>query len=983
MIRLLKNILVLILLTLVSITSQSQIKSIGIPNIINFSRDDYHASTQNWAVAQDKRGIMYFGNNDGLLEFDGVNWRLIQMPNSSVVKSIAVDKNGKVYVGAYGEFGYLQATQNGVLSYVSLVNLLPEDIKNFGDIWKIYETNKGVIFQSFSEIFLYANNEIKIIAQKRDFQFSFFVNNEWYITERNKGLLKLIDEKLIPVKGGDIFKNNIWSMLPFNNNNKILIGSSNQGLFILENDSIRKWNVPSNSFLKENQIFCAVKVKDYFAFGTILNGILIIDKDGNPIQHINREKGLQNSTILSIYADNYDNLWLGLDNGIDYVITNSPFTSIVNENKIGAGYTSYIYDDKLYLGTNQGLFYKKWLESGDPLNDNLEYKMVKNTQGQVWDLFEYENKLYCGHNNGTYLIKDDKAELLSDIMGGWLLFNLPDQENTMLQGTYTGIVKYKLGDNSKWEISKIPGFNESCRMIEPYLGKENYTLWISHGYKGVYRIDLNKSLNKIINLNFYNNLSGLATNFDNNVLRFNDEIIFTNNTGIYNFDEDQQEFVLNNELMQLFGDNGILREIVKDKSGRFWFIQGDEMGLVKKLNDGNYKVSRTLFKSFDGSFVRSFEHFLPYNDESVIVATEDGFTHFSTDFVKDIDIPYNTLIRSIVTANDSLLFDGAFVDSSGHIINNQDNSQIYFLPYKFNNLKIDYSSTHYENIKNIEYKFYLEGFDNEWSDWTEKTNKEYTNLKDGTYIFNIKAKNVFNIESDISSIKFVINPPWYRSIIAYLLYGCIVIFFAWSVVITIRKRIDRERKFLQLKQKKELQQQKINHENDVLSAQQEIVKLRNEKLRIENEKNKDEVELKTKELASYAMQITQKNESLFEIKEQLKHISKKVNPDAQKYLQKLIRNIEQNTNPKDDWDKFEVYFDQVYEDFTKRIRDQFSNLTPNDIKLCAYLRMNLSTKEIAPLLNISIRGVEISRYRLRKKLNLPKNENLIDFMMSL
>ena len=209
------------------------------------------------------------------------------------------------------------------------------------------------------------------------------------------------------------------------------------------------------------------------------------------------------------------------------------------------------------------------------------------------------------------------------------------------------------------------------------------------------------------------------------------------------------------------------------------------------------------------------------------------------------------------------------------------------------------------------------------------------------------------------------------------------VLFTLLTIRIIRRRIEKEKRYLQLKQEKELHQQKRDHENEVLSAQQEIVKLRNEKLRIENEKNKAEVDLKTKELASYAMQVTQKNESLFEIKEQLKHVSQKVNPDAQKYLQKLIRNIEQNTKQKDDWEKFEVYFDQVYEDFMKRLRDHFPNLTPNDIKLCAYLRMNLSTKEIAPLLNISIRGVEISRYRLGKKLNLPKNENLIDFMMNL
>ncbi|OFX90011.1 MAG: hypothetical protein A2W99_08360 [Bacteroidetes bacterium GWF2_33_16] len=982
MIKFARYTILLILFSFIILNGNSQIKSIGIPNITNFSRQDYNASTQNWAALQDKRGILYFGNNEGLLEFDGVHWRLIQMPNTSAVRSICTDKSGTIYVGAFGEFGYLKTGENGKLKYISFVELVPDYLRNFGDIWKIYETENGIIFQSFSEIFLYKNNTLKVIAQKRFFHFSFLVNGELYITEKNKGLLKLKDEKLIPIKGGKIFDNNIWTMLPFKDN-RILIGTTKNGLYVLENDSVNVWNVPSNPFLKQNHIYCATKVKDYFAIGTILNGLVIIDEKGIPKQHVNRDKGLQNNTVLSIYADNSDNLWLGLDNGIDYVLTNSPFTNIVNESKIGAGYVSYIFKNKLYLGTNQGLFYKEWSEPENPLKNNLDFKMIENTQGQVWSIYEFNNKLYCGHNNGTYVIDNEEAKLISENMGGWLLLNVPDKENTMLQGTYAGILKYETTNNISWKITKIGDFNESCRMIEPYLGKDNYTLWISHVYKGIYRIDLNKNLDKINQLHFYDSLNGLTTNFGNNVLRFNDEIIFTNKTGIYNYNEDQQRFELNNELMRLFGENGSVRKIFKDNYSHWWFIQGNKMGMIKKLSDGSYKVDREIFNSFSGNFVRDFEHLYPYNDESVIIATENGFAHFSKNFIKETDIPFNTLIRSIKTTNDSIIFDGAFADSSGNIINTQLNNQIQYLPFRYNNIKIEYSSTYYENIKDIVYKYYLEGFDHEWSEWTKRTVKEYTNLKEGNYVFKVKAKNVFNIESEVSSYKFVIHPPWYRSLVAYIAYVSLIILVTWITIITIRKRIEIEKRRLKLKQKKELHQQKINHKNEVLSAQQEIVKLRNEKLRIENEKNKAEVELKTKELASYAMQITQKNETLYSMKEQLVYISKKINPDAQKYLQKLIKSIEEKTNKMEDWEKFEGYFDHVYENFTKRIREKYPNLTPNDIKLCAYLRMNMTTKEIAPLLNISVRGVEISRYRLRKKLNLPQNENLIDFLMNL
>lgn len=978
MIKLPKYLLV-ILFSFVCFLGKSQIKSIGVPTIYNYSRHDYNASTQNWTIIQDKRGVLYVGNNDGVLEFDGINWKKITITNSSVIRSLATDKEGNIYVGAFNEFGRLEVTDDGGLEYKSLSTELDEELKNFGDIWKIHETENGIIFQSFSELFLFSNGKLEVLAQKREFQFSFYINNELFITERSRGLLKLIDEKLIPVAGGDVFENDVWTMLPFNNS-KILIGSRDKGLFILEENVIKKWDVGIDNFFIENKIYTGQVVKGSFAIGTILNGLIIIDTNGNPIQHINRRKGLQNNTVLSIYADNNDNLWLGLDNGIDYVVTNSPFTNLIHKSELGAGYTSCIYQGYLYLGTNQGVFYKKWKDVKDPLNENDDFKIIEGTQGQVWSLYIRNNQLLCGHNNGTYLIHHNKARQISGQMGGWLFVDIIDQAKSLLQGTYNGISRFQLNNNS-WSENKIEGFNESCRIIEIYLEKNNYTLWIGHGYKGIFRVKLNKQLDKILKIDFFNSKSGLQTDFDNSVLRFNDEVIFTNRYGIYSFDENSNQFVINSDLTNIFGTTDVLRKVVKDNEENLWFIQGEELGVVKRLNDGTFKVNRNQFKSFAGSFVRSFEHILPYEKGNLIIATEDGFTHLSADFDKDINIPFSVLIRSVRITGDSTLFDGAFQNEYGFLSKHQ--TSVKELPYKFNDIKFELSATHFENLKEIEFSYYLEGFDEEWSDWSERYTKEYTNLKAGVYTFHVKARNLFGIVTQESNYKFTIVPPFYKSLSAYIIYLLLLAIIVWGVVKLIKKRLRREKLLMELKQKKELQQQDINHRNTVLSAQQEIVKLRNDKLRAENEKNKAEVELKTKELASYAMQITQKNETLYNMKEQLKSISERVNPDAQKHLRKLIHSIEKDTNKKKDWEKFEKYFDQVYEDFTKIIRDKYPQLTPNDIKLCAYLRMNLSTKEIAPLLNISIRGVEVSRYRLRRKLNLDKDVNLIDFMMNI
>ncbi|MDZ7776779.1 MAG: hypothetical protein U5L09_14830 [Bacteroidales bacterium] len=133
------------------------------------------------------------------------------------------------------------------------------------------------------------------------------------------------------------------------------------------------------------------------------------------------------------------------------------------------------------------------------------------------------------------------------------------------------------------------------------------------------------------------------------------------------------------------------------------------------------------------------------------------------------------------------------------------------------------------------------------------------------------------------------------------------------------------------------------------------------------------MELKSKEAVSVAMQMTHKNEVLNEIKLKLMTVSQKVNEHAQGEIKKLIRTIESDVRMDKDWERFHKHFEDVHSGFFRSLREKYPELTPKDLRMCAYLRMNLSTKEIALISNISVRGAEISRYRLRKKLELDQD----------
>ncbi|RLD60590.1 MAG: hypothetical protein DRI95_15315, partial [Bacteroidetes bacterium] len=329
---LLINRLVLLFIFIFSflLTLSAQNMNRSLPFIKNHLKSEYKAATQNWAIVQDKRGILYFANNDGVLEFNGLNWKTYPVPNSSIVRSLAIDKDEKIWVGAYNEIGFLQANQIGEMEYVSITNLVPEKHKDFGEVWKIHPTEHGIYFQSFAAIFYYDYNKVKLIGSYSDYQFSYYINNRFFIQDKNKGLMELRGNSLFLIEGGDVFINpvEIWSMMLFDNDH-ILIATQQDGLFVYDGYKITKYKSKIEKFLVENQVFSSLKLDNgNFLFGTIQNGIIITNQKGELLQHINKERGLQNNTILSMFVYSNGQLWLGLDNGIDYLEINSAFSYI-------------------------------------------------------------------------------------------------------------------------------------------------------------------------------------------------------------------------------------------------------------------------------------------------------------------------------------------------------------------------------------------------------------------------------------------------------------------------------------------------------------------------------------------------------------------------------------------------------------------------------------------------------------------------------
>ena len=953
---------IFILLFLLPLAGISQVKKIGVPNIRNYPKAVYNAGTQNWGVAQDPDGFMYFANNDGVLRFDGLNWDLFQVTDHSPVRSVCIDENGVIYIGLNDDFGIFDTKSKNGPEFISLRGKLPESINETNVIWRIYDTQYGIIFQSFSYIFIYKDEAISVIKPEKAFNYSHYVSKRLFFHEPGVGLFEYINGFKHKVPWAEELKNTeILSIVSFYEN-QLLIGTAQDGWFEYKNGKLQKWDVPANKQVEKDIMYSAVKLEgNNVAMGTILNGLIIANSDGNIVQQLNRSKGLQNNTVLSLNNDHSGNLWLGLDNGIDYIELNSPLSYVSSADGISTGYCCEIYNDMLYLGTNQGLFAKPYYASS---NSNSEkFELVEGTEGQVWSLKLMNDQLLCGHNLGTFIVAGRKARNISEEAGGWMYIQLAEDSTLAIGGNFSGLSLYKF-ENNTWKFScKIKGFIESSRFIAE---DKNGNIWMSHDSKGIFRVKLNAERDSVTNIRIYGAKDGLPEDLGNRLLTIDDSWYISTIDGLYSYNDTTERFAKDEHMNTLLELDARLKFVKKDEQGNYWYITVGGVGVMHLNDDKTYTKITAPFMQLNDKLVREYEFLYVRGTDNVFIATEDGFAHYSSRIVAAYNNPFKSFITRVdIPFLDTVIFPG----------NNA--PELMKFPFNKNAFRFYFSAPFYQNPEQLEFSYFIDNYSDRWSSWSHDNYRDLTNLPENEYTFRVKALNSFGIESEEASFAFVITPPWYRSRMAMYAYIIFVIFLGLFASRIINKRFEKSKQKERRKHEKELRKKEIEFEQQSVLAEKEIIRLKNEKLEAEK------LSL-DKELANQTLNIVNKNKFLMKINLELKRVSEETTDNAvrtkmailKKRIDKEIDNQHQNKI-------FESYFEEVHAEFFDRLKAQFPHLSPKDLRLCAYIRMNMSTKEIATLLNISDRGVEISRYRLRKKLDLSRDVNLSSYLLNL
>ncbi len=912
-----------------------------LPPIVKYSSSSYGAGNQNWMIAQDKSNFIYFANNEGLLEFNGSNWTLYPSPNETIIRAVKVIDN-KIFTGSYMEFGYWIKKNDGQLKYTSLSKLIKSKIQDDEQFWNILSYDQWVVFQSLSRIYIYntKSNSFNIISPKSNIVKSFRTANSIYYQTINEGLFEIENGNSKLVCSNLTLQNNKIVNV-FSNDEGLLIETQYNGFFKLFGTNFSKFITDSGSEFASNSVYCSQMLSDgSFAIGTVSNGVFILSKDGKVKYHITQNRGLSNNTVLSLFEDDDKNLWIGLDNGINCINLQSQVRTFSDDTGIfGTVYASILHAGKLYIGTNQGLFFKEF-------QSNQDFKFIPGTKGQVWSLFENDGTLFCGHDSGTFIVENGTAKNIFYQSGTWKFEAVPNHKNLLLQGNYYGIsVLEKI--NNQWIFrNKISGFDYSSK----YFAITNaLQVYVSHEYKGIFRFQLD---NNFLKTNTFQTVESPKKGKNASLAKYNNEIYYAYKDGIFKLNKKTNQFEKDKLLSSIFEKGEYTSgKLIIDKSNKIWLFSKSYIHYFT-LNKLSYELKQNVIpipSSLTNSML-GYENISQLSNSVYLIGTTDGY--------------YTININDLSFKNYSVSISNIGVNKLNEKAQNFSIKEDGNFKYDQNNITISYTVPEYDKYINAEYQYLLEGIQDQWSEWSSKSTVNFKNLSPGDYKFKVKAKIANSLPENIAVYSFTVSKPWYFTNFAVFFYFISMLIGAYFVNKTYQNYYSKQR-------------EKLIEENNLLL---EIKELENSQqlMKVQNDQLSQDVDTKNRELAVSTMSLIKKNELLSLIKEDLKNTS----DDGNKNIKSVISTINKNISEEDTWNIFKEAFDNADKDFLKKVKMAHPSLTPNDLRLCAYLRLNLSSKEVAPLISISVRSVEIKRYRLRKKMDLSHEQGLVEYILS-
>jgi serine phosphatase RsbU (regulator of sigma subunit) len=856
--------------------------------IRNYTPEEYGTHPQNWwGIAQNSRGVMYFANFKGVLEFDGVYWRLHSIPNTPSVLSLGVDNDDVVYVGGVEEFGYMDADNQGKLNYVSLKSKLSGSDIDFINIWRVLITNQAVFFLSENQIFQWQNQTLQAIPANLFRGFGSVCDNLLFVYEVNKGICVVQDGRLMPLpQCGEMSMANVGLVyiIPFQSGKLLIL--TNKGFFsydlnLLYHNELKKYNftekvepdiikpfpIEVSDYINANNLNGALKINDHcFALLTFSGGLILINDQGKYVNVINKNRGLLDDTVYHAWLDKNKNLWVAMNYGLSYIETGSPITYFdENHGFSGLGVCLTHYNNRLYFGTFTGLYYLEDY-SQQPLGKKPNFQLIKKSGRQYFDFYVFKNKLYGAMSAGVTEIIDTKILRLIPC-GVSCSFGFSNKfPDYLFVGGLFGLYTFQptKPDTTINQSPSEPNNHDFPELKQHVILKiatdPEGDLWLTSQNRGIVYLKFSDHDLTKYQITFFTTKAGLP-NIELNFLtiiqgRF---LVATHKSGIYRGIVPASGNLADMyfEPDPLFSSSPIATskviDIKTDKKNRYWVLCNEHLISAVMRPGGSMQFSLQPYKQISSSLT------FPYIDKHNVIwlpTTSKRVFRFDQAKEKDYQTLFYTLIRKVSTTNANVLYFGCYTAENlpknktpVTFLTSQPQHMIPKLPYKSNSLTFEYAASFYESSSNNQFRYQLEGFNQIWSDWSSETKSSYTNLPEGNYTFKVKSKNIFEHEGVSAGYGFSISPPWQRTLWAYISY--ILLFFAsiYGGIHLYGKRLIIAKRNLEL---------------IVAKRTSEVVRQRDE-----ISKQKNEITSQRDEIKTYANELYSSNLQLLETKNAL------------------------------------------------------------------------------------------------------------------
>ncbi|MFK7750311.1 MAG: ATP-binding protein [Kordia sp.] len=799
------NILFLLFLFIAHIVVAQQTYEFGSPNVCNITAAEYGGEEQNFNFIQDEKGVLYVANTIGFLEFNGVSWRHFKPENDGVPISFAKDENGRIYSGGTGFIGYLDQDENGQTKLNQLNHLLPKDfVLEF--VWNTLSKDGNVYFQNLKNVIVYNGEKLHVIDSEHYISNIYHMNNTIFV-DTVHGIYTIENNELVFIEGTEFFGSaDVRGMLGVDKNNFTAF-TNEHGISHFKNGKIETLTNEVSDFILKNKVYSSKKLSDgSIALNTISAGTLLINEKFEPVYSIQKSGGLVYNLVRGIYQDYNNALWFATDKGISKV--NYPIANTFYKHyKKGIGTVQKIvrHKDKLYIASTNGT-YELIPTTKEKLTTNAPYatyKMIGDTNRNSFAITSFQNKLIYG-GLGTTVSDDGNTKVEINKNSARKFYASKAYKNTLFMGCKSGCEILHYEDGKLKKQTKIEGIDVQIRgIVEDSL----HNLWLTTMTEGIYKVQFNDTLG-VKNIQHYDLEDGLPSMRDNLAYEIDtNDIIFTTHKGFYKYDITTDKFIPSDRFGNAYAGTD---EFVY----AFYYVNPEKAWIhsYRKRETALYTVNESKKDTLLYDDYKEFGHipmYYIYDDAETPITWLGGtdlVRHDESINTKKVSAKYHAVISKAIVGTDSLLISGHHFDSE----------KTLELTPDYKDIRFEVGATDYQNFTKNEFQYFLEGYDQKWSEWNQEAFKIYTNLSSGSYTFKVRAKNVKNQLSETSVFQFEILPKWYEQ-----LWFLLLVLLAGIIGIVYVTNFFSKRKFVKRVHELELKQQFESEKKQAVIQEQE------------------------------------------------------------------------------------------------------------------------------------------------------------------